>query len=216
MNDEFDKSVTFWLNGLKQGQNDAIQEIWQRYFQQLVHVANRKLGGASRRIADEEDVALSAFKSLCVGAAAGRFQRLEQRDDLWQVLVAIAGRKAVDQIRRQTSQKRGAGTVRGDSVVMNLGGDAPGTFEQFMSAEPTPETVVTMEEEYSRLLSQLPDETLRSIAQLRLEGYANEEIAEQLQLSLRSVERKLGVIREVWSRELEPASSTWNRPSSAP
>lgn len=207
MSDEFDQSVTFWLNGLKQGQNDAIQLIWQRYFQQLMHVANRKLGGAARRMADEEDVALSAFKSLCMGAAAGRFERLEQRDDLWQVLVAIAGRKAVDQIRRQTSQKRGAGTVRGDSVVMNLGGDAPGTFEQFMSAEPTPEMVATMAEESARLLSQLPDDAMRSIARLRLEGYANEEIAEQLQISLRSVERKLGLIREIWSRELGTADS---------
>lgn len=202
MSDDFDRSVTFWLNGLKQGQNDAIHQLWERYFQQLVHVASRKLGGASRRIADEEDVALSAFKSLCVGAAAGRFERLEQRDDLWQVLVAIAGRKAVDQIRRQMSQKRGAGTVRGDSIVMNLGGDAPGTFEQFMSEEPTPEVVAIMEEESARLLSQLPDETLRSLAKLRLEGYTNEEIAEQLQISLRSVERKLGVVREIWGREL--------------
>ncbi|MBL8850399.1 MAG: hypothetical protein JNG89_12035 [Planctomycetaceae bacterium] len=202
MSDEFDRSVTFWLDGLKQGQNDAIQQIWQRYFQQLVHVANRKLGGASRRTADEEDVALSAFKSLCFGAAAGRFERLEQRDDLWQVLVAIAGRKAVDQIRRQTSQKRGAGTVRGDSIVMNRGGDAPGTFEQFVSDAPTPEMVASMDEEYSRLLSRLPDETMRGIARLRLEGYANEEIATELQLSLRSVERKLGLIREIWSLEL--------------
>lgn len=202
MDDSLDRSVTYWLDGLKQGHNEAIQHIWHRYFQQLMQVARRRMGDSSRRVADEEDVALSAFKSLCAGAAAGRFTQLEQRDDLWQVLVTIAGRKAVDQIRRQTSQKRGAGTVRGDSVVLNLGGDAPGTFEHFLSAEPTPEVIATMEEESARLMSQLPDDTFRTIARLRLEGFSNEEIAGDLQLSLRSVERKLGVIRDLWSQTL--------------
>ena len=36
------------------------------------------------RLADEEDVALSAFDSFCRGAEQGRFPRLDDRDDLWQ------------------------------------------------------------------------------------------------------------------------------------
>jgi DNA-binding CsgD family transcriptional regulator len=48
----------------------------------------------------------------------------------------------------------------------------------------------------------LPDETQRHIARLRLEGHANEEIAKELGISLRTVERKLGLIRELWSAEI--------------
>lgn len=202
MADPYDLSVTQWIQGLKAGRDDAATALWEHYFHRLVHVSGRKLGGASRRVADEEDVALTAFKSLCLGAAAGRWERLENRDDLWQILVSLASRKAVDQIRRNVSRKRGGGTVRGDSIVMSGGFDEPGGFEQFMSQEPTPDMIATVEEQCQLMLNQLPDDMLRQLATLRLEGYSNEELAEKTGLSLRSVERKLGVIREVWTQEL--------------
>ncbi len=208
MSDNYDESVTVWIRGLKAGQDEAATRLWATYFQQLVRVAGRKLGAASRRVVDEEDIALTAFKSLCVGAAEGRFERLETRDDLWQILVALASRKAVDQIRRNVSQKRGGGTVRGDSIVLSGRDDAVGGFEQFMSEEPTPEIAATLEEEYQSRMALLGDDMLRKLAQLRLEGYSNEELAEQTGLSLRSVERKLGVIREIWTREIDPAGET--------
>ena len=53
-----------------------------------------------------------------------------------------------------------------------------------------------------RLMALLTDDSQRQVARLRMEGYANQEIAEQLNVSLRSVERKLGIIREIWSREI--------------
>ncbi len=203
MGDEFDQSITRWIRGLKAGHNDAATALWQEYFQQLVRVASRKLGAASRRVADEEDVALLAFNSMCRGVSEGRFEKLENRDDLWQILVALASRKAVDQIRKNVSHKRGSGTVRGDSIVMSIGGDEPGGFEVFMSQEPSPDMIATVEEQCRLMLNRLPDDTLRQLATLRLEGYSNEEIAEKANLSLRSVERKLAVIREVWSQDAE-------------
>ncbi len=206
MSDHYDQSVTQWIQGLKAGHEDAAAALWQCYFQQLVRMSGRKLGAASRRVVDEEDIALTAFKSLCMGAAAGRFERLESRDDLWQILVALASRKAVDQIRRNVSQKRGGGTVRGDSIMMSAGFDEPGGFEQFMSQEPTPDVIASVEEECQAMLDRLPDDTMRQMATLRLEGYSNEELAEKTGLSIRSVERKLGVIRQVWTQDI--AAST--------
>ena len=91
--DSFDDSVTAWIGDLKDGQDTASQKIWERYFERLVRVASRQLGAAPRRIADEEDVAVSVFDTLCRGAAAGRFDKLQDRDDLWKLLTAIAGMK---------------------------------------------------------------------------------------------------------------------------
>ncbi len=51
---------------------------------------------------------------------------------------------------------------------------------------------------YSELLGALSDDTLRRVATWKLEGYSNEEIAEKLGCSLRSVERKLALIRQQW------------------
>ncbi|HET6426564.1 MAG TPA: ECF-type sigma factor [Planctomycetaceae bacterium] len=200
MSDAFDESITFWIHRLKEGDPDAPQPLWNHFFQQLTGVARRKLGGTSRRVSDEEDVALTAFQSLCAGVAEGRFERLENRDDLWQVLVALASRKAVDQIRRQVTQKRGGGSIRGDSIFYSSDGDVPGNFDQFLALTPTPELISAMDEECRELLAMLPEEVLRRIAQLRLEGYANEEIAEALALSPRTIERKLAIIRNCWSK----------------
>ena len=204
MSDSFEHSVTLWIADMKAGKAAAAEPIWARYFDRLVKVAGRRMGAAARRNADEEDVAVSVFDTLCRGAAAGRFEQLKDRDDLWRLLVAITGQKAVDQIRRQVSQKRGGGGVRGDSIF-TAGGDEPQGFEQFLSDEPTPEFLLIVEEQQQRLLGMLGDDVQRQIAQLRLEGFSNEEIAAKLNISLRTVERKLGLIREAWENQLTPA-----------
>jgi RNA polymerase sigma factor (sigma-70 family) len=202
MSDEFQQSVTLWIRDLKEGKRDAARFIWERYFQQLVRVAAGKMRMAPRRVVDEEDVALSVLDSLCRGAEQGRFTQLSDRDDLWRLLVAISGQKAIDQIRRQTSKKRGGRNVRGDSIFSSAGEDGPAGFEQFLGDEPTPEFISLMDEEQQRLFAMLPDDTQRQIARLRFEGFTNEEIAQQLGVSLRTVERKLGLIRELWSAEV--------------
>lgn len=198
--DPFNESVTAWIGDLKQGHDDATQKIWERYFERLVRVASRKLGSAPRRIADEEDVAVSVFNTLCEGAAAGRFDQLSDRDDLWKLLTAIAGMKAVDQIRRQTAKKRGGEKVRGESIV---GTSQMAGFDQFIHDEPTPEFLAVMDEQQQAMFGALPDPSQQAVARLRLEGHGNEDIAEKLNMSLRSVERKLKVIREIWTTVIE-------------
>jgi IS30 family transposase len=50
-------------------------------------------------------------------------------------------------------------------------------------------------------LDLLDDESLRRIASLKLAGYTNSEIAQQLAVVERTVERKLGRIRQQGSEE---------------
>ena len=57
-----------------------------------------RLRSGPRGAADEEDVVLSAFDSFCRGAAQGRFPRLDDRNNLWSVLVTLTARKAADLI----------------------------------------------------------------------------------------------------------------------
>ena len=88
-------SISHWIQQLKEGEQAGIQALWDRYFTRLVELARKKLAGAPRRAADEEDVALSAFDTFCRRAAEGHFPRLADRDDLWQILVMLTLRKAV-------------------------------------------------------------------------------------------------------------------------
>ncbi len=78
-----------------------------------------------------------------------------------------------------------------------------GGFDQFIHAEPTPEFLAVMEEQQQAMFRALPDDSQRNVARLRFEGYSNEEIAQQLGTSLRSVERKLKVIREIWTSMID-------------
>jgi DNA-binding NarL/FixJ family response regulator len=45
------------------------------------------------------------------------------------------------------------------------------------------------------------DPVLSQIAQAKLSGYSNSEIAQRLSLSLRTVERNLAFIRKLWTPE---------------
>lgn len=67
--------------------------------------------------------------------------------------------------------------------------------------EPGPEFVAALNDSLNRALHRLVKATTREVAILRMEGYQNHEIADRLQISLSSIERKLRVIREVWQEE---------------
>jgi ECF sigma factor len=99
-------SVTHWIEQLKAGEQAACQKLWEVYFQRLVGLARKRLQGAPRSAADEEDVALSAFDSFFHRAQEGCFPQLLDRNDLWQLLVLIAGRKASNLAKHERRQRR--------------------------------------------------------------------------------------------------------------
>jgi DNA-directed RNA polymerase specialized sigma24 family protein len=163
-------------------------------------LCQKRLRGHPRRAADEEDVALSAFDSFCQRAAQGGFPQLQDRDDLWRLLVVIAARKAINLVHHDRRQRRGGGRVVRANAEQTGPDETDGAaLEQIIGREPTPEFAALVAEQYERLLASLADESLRHVAQSKLEGYTNQEIAQQLGCSLRTVERKLWVIRKRWS-----------------
>jgi RNA polymerase sigma factor (sigma-70 family) len=195
-------SVTTWVGLLRQGNAAAAQELWQRYFARLVQVAKERLRGTSRRAADEEDVALSAFHSFCQAAALNRFPHLGSRDDLWQVLLMLTARKARQERLRQNALKRGGqqDTTSLDRQLCPTLEDRD--LEEVLGNEPSPELAVMIAEQFERMLALLPDEELRLLARLRLEEYTNAEIADRLGCSERTVERKLALIRRFWEESV--------------
>jgi DNA-directed RNA polymerase specialized sigma24 family protein len=189
--------------GLKQGDAAAIERLWADYFQRLVGLARKYLPKDSRRAADEEDVALSAFQSFCKGAAAGQFPKLDDREDLWRLLVVITLRKARRLTRRGQSQKRGGGRKSSESAFFPDGSrQSPVGLAEVLAAGPTPAFAAELGEECERLLEQLGDERLKSIAIWKMEGYTVAEIAQKMSWKHRSVERGLQLIRQKWSSSL--------------
>jgi DNA-directed RNA polymerase specialized sigma24 family protein len=194
-------SVTSWIDGAKAGDGSDIRSLWDRYFERLVRLARARLPGRSRRSFDEEDVALSAFRDFCDRAGRGQFPRLDGRDDLWRLLATITVRKAHERLRHQARQKRGGGHVLGESAL--LGGDdsGPGGLAEILSREPAPEEVAGFADDYARFLARLGEPALRDVALRRLDGQSTVEIARSLDVSTKTVERKLKLIRAIWSEE---------------
>jgi DNA-directed RNA polymerase specialized sigma24 family protein len=191
--EEIPGSISFCLAMLKKGDRAAAQRLWAAYFHRLVSLARSRLRAVPRGAGDEEDVALSAFKSLLIRAEQGRFPQLEDRDDLWQLLYVLTVRKAVDLSKREHAKRRGGGAV---CYLSDLDG---AELEGAVGAEPTPELASRLAEECRRLLDALGDATLAGIAVWKMEGYTNKEVADKLGVVEQTVERKLRRIRDIWT-----------------
>lgn len=202
---EMEGSVTCWLEALKRDHPDAAQALWQRYLGQLLVLAQARMQAACvpQAVQDEEDVALSAFQSFFEGVRAGRFPKLDNRDDFWKLLITITHRKVVDLVKARAAQKRGAGRVLNEADLP--GGDSEEAFqplEQIISREPTPEFAAMLADEQRRLLGLLSNPVLRQIAAWKFAGYTSGEIQERLGGSLRRVTLKLELIQRIWATEL--------------
>jgi DNA-directed RNA polymerase specialized sigma24 family protein len=182
-------SVTTWIRALKAGDDKVAQNLWERYFQRMVELARYKLGNTLRKAADEEDVALSAFHSFCRAATEHRFPRLANRDDLWQLLVVLTARKAIDQRKYNSRQKRAEGaTVALDDTAL----------EMVIGSDPDPAFAAQVADEFRHLMNRLDDAQLRQIALRKMEGYTNDEVAAELKCTVRTVGRRLALIRDLW------------------
>jgi RNA polymerase sigma factor (sigma-70 family) len=195
-------SVSQWIEALGARDEAAAAKLWQRYYRRLVALAWKKLRDAPRRVADEEDVVLSAFRTFCQRAREKQFPNLRDRNDLWQLIVRITERKAYDQLRAQNRKKRGGGRVAGESVLAGCQASESGAgIHGVAGPEPTPEFAAEAAEAMEGLLARLDDEELREIALLKLQGFTNEEIAARIGRALPTVERRLRLIRQTWKEE---------------
>lgn len=206
-------SIESLLERLREGDEDAAAVLWHQYFHRIVRLAGRRLPPALRRTRDEEDVALSAFHSFVTGVRDGRFPNLAAADNLWGLLIVLTSRKVQAHLRHHNRLKRGGGKVRGESVFLNVDKTAQSLGISSVEGDATaPDTEAELTEAASGLLQALGDEGLKEIAILRMEGYLVDEIAQLLQVSKRAVERRLQLIRKIWT-ELETESNAKDQES---
>jgi DNA-directed RNA polymerase specialized sigma24 family protein len=183
-------SVSRLIPALKEGDRAAVQALWERFFEPLVRVAAGRVPGRLRRQAGPEDIAVEAFLDFCACLArpdAGqRFPLLNDREYLWKLLVCFTLRAAFDFNRKAGRRQR---VVAGESALGERG------LAGLVGREPGPEFAAAV----AALLDRLPDDTLRQVALRKMEGYTHDEIARQMDCSVKTVERKARVIRRIWA-----------------
>jgi RNA polymerase sigma factor (sigma-70 family) len=194
------ESLSSLVERLRRGDEHAAEELWRRYYHRILRLAARRLPQSLRRTRDEEDVALSAFHSFVKGVQDDRFANLAESDNLWGLLIVLTTRKVQAHMRHHSRQKRGGGKVRGESVFIDPRQPGQGSGIGGIAGEVTePALEAEMAEAASGMLDALQDENLREIAILRMEGYLVDEIAAELDISKRAVERRLQLIRKIWT-----------------
>jgi RNA polymerase sigma factor (sigma-70 family) len=192
-------SITIWFKDLQEGDHGAAQWIWDRYGSDMLRVARQRLERSADRTADEEDLVQSAFHSLCRGAQEGQFAEVQDRDELWRLMVVITARKAINRMQHQRRHKR-----LPTKLAARIQQQADFELADLIDSEPTPEFAADMDEACARLLDSLEDKSLQRIVLYKMQGYSHEEIARRMRCVPRTISRKLQMIRQKWESEISP------------
>ncbi len=194
--------ITLLLQKIVEAPDAAMHGLWEHFFERLVRQASREIARKPQRAKDEEDVAIEAMNSFFNGLKRGKFDEIQSRTDLWQVLVVITARKATRAYRDERTQKRGGGKVLGESVLRKHSSEGAGRLEHVAAVEPDQFVDLVFSEMLERL-TELGDGTLRIVAKRKLEGFTIAEIAEELNVVPRTIDRKIQRIKSIWESDLK-------------
>ena len=198
VNSDFDS----WLDKLRSGDAQAMQELFDQHFSVISKYADRRLSRTARRVEAGEDVALSAINSFVRGVQENRFDKLRDDQELLKLLYVITSRKSNRYNERHHAAKRGGGMVRGESLFIQGDDGSRGQSLADMAASEH-SSGDDFDNDVEDLIGRLDDETLVQIAILKLQGLSNTEIAQEMKCVERTVRRKLQLIYEVWMSEPE-------------
>jgi DNA-directed RNA polymerase specialized sigma24 family protein len=199
-----DEQVMQWFRDLEDGNSVAADQFWNALSARVERFAAKKLSPADRKMANEEDITLSVFKSVMLRAERGEFQRVQSYDELWSLLLTITKRKVLNHLRNGRRLKRGGGRVLGEADLApdnhdsSFGGQG---LSDVAGDDLDPQLEVLAAESIDELINSLKDPELEKVVELKFAGHSNEQIAAELNRSLATVERKLKMIRTIWAKQ---------------
>jgi RNA polymerase sigma-70 factor (ECF subfamily) len=185
-----DENAADLLARLEHGDPQAASELFHRYTERLIALAQSRMSAQLAQRIDPEDVVQSAYRSFFAAARAGRFD-LQHGGDLWQLLVVITLHKLRRQVRRNSAGKRSVER----EVSFEAGRLHSEVAHAALASEPSPIEAVALTEELERLMRDLGP-VHRRMLELRLQGYHLDEIAAETQSSERTVRRTLDKIKQ--------------------
>ncbi|MEM7316545.1 MAG: sigma-70 family RNA polymerase sigma factor [Planctomycetota bacterium] len=156
--------------------------LYDRFSSRLIQVAQRRIGSRLGRRVDGEDVVQSVFRTFFRRARLGEYAPSDSAL-LWGRLVRVTLNKSCDAARAQTAGKR------------NIFAEDPGFWDEglveVMGRSPSPDQAAVLTELLHALLESLGAPEYVSIVELTLQGFDKSEIAQQVGVSRRTVDRVL-------------------------
>jgi DNA-directed RNA polymerase specialized sigma24 family protein len=172
----------------RKGDQAAAAELVHLWFDRLSSLAKEHIAHRLRGRIDPDEVANSALRTFFRRQKAGEFE-FATDSDVFALLATIAVRKAQNQVRFHLADKRSAARDVRSS-------DPSPDFELFsvLADGPTRDQEFALVDLLDYLHEKLTDEQ-RTICGKLLEGYTQQEIAAELEVSERTVRRAVALIR---------------------
>jgi len=190
------------IAGLRQGDARITSDFCRQYGEPLEKIAAKHLPAGLRRRLGPEDVVQSVCRTFFRRAREGQFE-LDDSEGLWRLLCAITLTKVREQARYHLRQKRG--------VQREVPLTPPGLGDSLPSIGPSdpavsPAQAAAFTEQFQQLIAGLDDEE-RQLVDLKLQQCTNEEAAEKLGCSERTVRRLMKRIQSRLERVFEVSAA---------
>ncbi len=189
-NEQWDQMI----NGLRDGDQEACSDFWNKYGPMLQGVAQKQLSDRLQRRVGSDDVVQSACRTFFRRVSSGQFE-LPDADALWRLMCAITLTKARRAARDHSRLKRG---MAKEQYLDSSPTDSVGKRVELPGNEQTPLDAAEFSDQMDKLLSNLsPQECV--VLDMKLQNHTNDEIASHMNCSERTVRRLHNQIRARWS-----------------
>lgn len=185
-------SFAEFLTRLQARDNEAANELFQRFAHQLIALARRRIAGGLRHKVDPEDVVQSAYKSFFHRYGDGSLEAVNW-NSLWGLLTLITVRKCAERAAYYRAECRDAARE-----VATPPGEGAASWLETFGREPTPLEAAQLSETVEQLFAAL-SENERPVLEMSLQGYSTREISQRLGRA----ERTVRLLREGVRKRLE-------------
>lgn len=186
------------IRGLQAGDSAVLHRFYAEFGPMLRAIAGKRVSPLMQRRFDADDVVQSTFRTFFRRAQGGDFL-FEDNRRLWSLLCAITLTKLREKTRYHQRQSRAA--IREQPIDDRAGGHIDERWAT--TTGPAPEAELEFADEFEHLLSGL-EEQERRLVDLKLQDLTNDEAAEALGVSERTIQRMLNVLHAKFARLLEP------------
>lgn len=171
---------------------NSFSQVLVNFIPRLLNIADKKISPGLKKKFDADDVVASVCRSVLRRHREGRFS-FDDNEELWRLVVVALKRKIFNKVRSEKAAKRDytkAASIDENELLTAL------------SREPSPDDATELEDILGRVEIRI-DEQCRSVLEFKLAGLNNREIAAELNITERTVGRKLVIIRNILTEIIE-------------
>ncbi len=188
------------------GCQEATALLWQHYYQRLKLVVQRRIADLPKLTGEASDLTSEALQGFLCNTVRSTELDMSDMNAMWCLLKTITRRHVNDVLKARLAQKRGGQATIVSLDVVKQKSETDDALRPALSLGTMipdnslgdPGTELQFDELVDSLLERLPTDVAKQIVLMKLENRSNGDIAELLNLSIRTVQRQLQDVKKIW------------------